>query len=105
MELNGMSDSPPPRLPSWQAYKVKLRGTPNAQHQHRMPSNAAPWSAMTDRGRQAAQRRGYRFLSSWFQSLAVASHPLQPDSFILGVRAAVSDRRLQISGSFESIRG
>jgi hypothetical protein len=27
--------------------------------------------------RDAAQRRGYRFPVSWFESLAVASHPLQ----------------------------
>ena len=31
-----------------------------------------------------ARQRGYRFLSSWFESLAVASHPFQPDSFIFG---------------------
>ncbi len=39
------------------------------------------------KGDNAAQRRGYRFLTSWFERLAVASHPLQPDSFILGSAA------------------
>ncbi len=53
----------------------------NDEGMSRMPNNAR-WSALTVRA-DAAQRRGYRFLSSWFESLAVASHPLQPDSFIL----------------------
>jgi hypothetical protein len=30
----------------------------------------------------AANGSGYSFVSSWFETLAVASHPLQPDSFI-----------------------
>jgi hypothetical protein len=33
----------------------------------------------------AAQQRGYRFLISWLESLAVAAHPLQPDSFVAPV--------------------
>jgi hypothetical protein len=32
------------------------------------------------------------FLASWFESLAVASHPLQPDSFIFGKSVAARHR-------------
>jgi len=59
------------------------RSTLNAQHP--TLNSAAASSTMTP-GKHAAQRRGYRFLSSCFESLAVASHPLQPDSFIFGKR-------------------
>jgi hypothetical protein len=45
------------------------RSTLNAQHRMIRPRSSTG---------------GYRFfLVSWFESLAVASHPLQPDSFLL----------------------
>ena len=78
------------------------RSTLNTQHP--TLNSAAASSTMTAR-ENAAQRRGYRFLSSCFGSLAVASHPLQPDSFILGSAGRGQRPAATVSRSLVSIRG